>query len=195
LKALRLAKEAQASNEVPANLDELWRFDSSPAAPLASHDFISLLESAFSFAIFARLFLFSDALPHSVLTIHSPERAGWASGSALARGSSPHIEWRSDLSGCPTGDEAEAVGGLYGLLAEAGCRQLIPLNSGFAGLWAASHECSGLVTGRTFPPIFVYQTAYDKDLWTNGTSKSGIIAMPISGWVFVVVIKKPNGHG
>jgi hypothetical protein len=49
-------------------------------------------------------------------------------------------------------------------LAEARCRQLIPFNSGFAVLWAASHECSGLVTGRTFPPIFVYQTAYDKDL-------------------------------
>jgi hypothetical protein len=46
----------------------------------------------------------------------------------------------------------------------AALTQLIPLNSGFAGLWAASHECSGLVTGRTFPPIFVYQTAYDKDL-------------------------------
>ena len=92
------------------------------------------------------------------LTIHSPECAYRASGSALARGSSPHIEWRR------AGDEAEAVGGLHGLLAEARCRQLIPLNSGFAGLWAASHECSGLVTGRTFPPIFVYQTAYDKDL-------------------------------
>jgi hypothetical protein len=36
---------------------------------LASHDFITLLESAFSFAIFTGLFVLSDALPHGVLTI------------------------------------------------------------------------------------------------------------------------------
>ena len=69
-----------------------------------------------------------------------------------------------DLSDCWSGNAAEAVSGFHRVLAEARCRQLIPFNSGFAVLWAASHECSGLVTGRTFPPIFVYQTAYDKDL-------------------------------
>lgn len=51
------------------NLDELRRFDASPTASLASHDFVSLLESAFSLTVFARLFLFSDALPHVVLQI------------------------------------------------------------------------------------------------------------------------------
>jgi hypothetical protein len=69
-----------------------------------------------------------------------------------------------DLSDCWSGNAAEAVSGFHRVLAETRCRQLIPFNSGFAVLWAASHECSGLVTGRTFPPIFVYQTAYDKDL-------------------------------
>jgi len=48
--------------EAPANLDELRRFNSSPAAPLASHNFIALLEGALPFAIFARLLLFSRTL-------------------------------------------------------------------------------------------------------------------------------------
>jgi hypothetical protein len=61
----------QSFGEVPKNLDELWRFDAGPAAPLASHDFVALLESAFSLTIFTRLFLIFDALPHSVLQIRT----------------------------------------------------------------------------------------------------------------------------
>lgn len=56
------------------DLDELRRFDASPAASLASHDFVPLLESAFSLTVFARFFLFSDALPHVVLQIWLPHR-------------------------------------------------------------------------------------------------------------------------
>jgi hypothetical protein len=56
--------------EVPKNLDELWRLDSSAAAPLASHDFITLLERAFSLAIFAGLLLVFAASPHGFLTIN-----------------------------------------------------------------------------------------------------------------------------
>jgi hypothetical protein len=57
--------------EVPTNLDELWRLDSAPTAPLASHDFISLLQRAFPFAIFTRFLLFSSALLHDLLKIQN----------------------------------------------------------------------------------------------------------------------------
>jgi hypothetical protein len=56
--------------EVPKNLDELWRLDSSAAAPLASHDFVALLQSAFSLAIFARFLLVFGASSHDSLTIN-----------------------------------------------------------------------------------------------------------------------------
>jgi hypothetical protein len=55
--------------EVPENLDELWRLNSSPAAPLASHDLVSLLEGALPFAIFTRLLISVGALLHIVLTV------------------------------------------------------------------------------------------------------------------------------
>jgi hypothetical protein len=51
----------------------LRRLDPSPAAPLASDDFITLLERAFALAIFTWSLLFSDALPHGVLQIRSLE--------------------------------------------------------------------------------------------------------------------------
>jgi hypothetical protein len=51
----------------------LRRLDPSPAAPLASDDFITLLERAFAFAIFTWSLLFSDDLPHGVLQIRSLE--------------------------------------------------------------------------------------------------------------------------
>jgi hypothetical protein len=56
--------------EVPKNLDELWRLDSSAAAPLASHDFIALLERAFALAILAGFLLIFAASSHDSLTIN-----------------------------------------------------------------------------------------------------------------------------
>ena len=49
------------------------RLDPSPAAPLASDNLISLLEGAFSFAIFTRLLLLSVVFLHGVLQSRPPQ--------------------------------------------------------------------------------------------------------------------------
>src|SRR2546427_11565532 len=57
--------------------------DPSPAAPLTSDNLISLLEGAFSFAIFTLLLLLSGVLPHGVLQSRSLKFTGGASCSTF----------------------------------------------------------------------------------------------------------------
>jgi hypothetical protein len=68
-----------ASAETGSPGQEWLPLGPAPAAPLTSDNFISLLEGAFSFAIFTLLLLLSDVLSHGILQSRSLECTGKAS--------------------------------------------------------------------------------------------------------------------